>query len=259
MSTLEYQGFSKTVIQSHRVPGTAQWRELLVSPTPPRSAVTGTITQDLKDSPPEFQLTLSRAPTPHSLILPEISQRYKALKAHAGATIEICPEALSYAAEFACRIGGGIKPQESKRVPSGAALIIDYGPTSTVPINSLRGIRAHKQVSPFSCPGLTDLSADVDFTALAEAALNTSPAVEVHGPVEQSYFLQTMGIRERAEQLLRRIPESETERRKQLEGGWRRLVDRGVGSMGKVYKAMAIVPHTNSKLRPVGFGGAVET
>ena len=37
-----------------------------------------------------------------------------------------------------------------------------------------------------------DLSADVDFTALAEAALNASEGVEVHGPVEQGVFLEGM-------------------------------------------------------------------
>jgi NADH dehydrogenase [ubiquinone] 1 alpha subcomplex assembly factor 7 len=176
------------------------------------------------------------------------------LKPHPGATIEICPEGQSYASEFARRIGGDSEEREA----SGAALILDYGPASTIPVNSLRGIQAHRRVSPFSSPGLVDLSADVDFTALAEAALSASPRVEVHGPVEQGSFLHAMGIRERADQLLSGVPEGDDERRSRLEGGWRRLVERGVGGMGKVYKTMAIVPLSGRKRRPVGFGGNVE-
>ncbi|KAI9784042.1 MAG: hypothetical protein M1816_001073 [Peltula sp. TS41687] len=226
-----------------------QWREMLVSPTPS--------SPNRKDDDPEFQVGLSKTSTPHSLLLPEISDRYKALKPQVGATIEIGPEAHSYAEEFARRIGGGNKAQETKPAPSGAALIIDYGPASTIPINSLRGIRAHQIVSPFSAPGLVDLSADVDFTALAEAALRASPNVEVYGPVEQGDFLQTMGIKERAEFLGNGIKAADVEKRKRLESGWRRLVERGGGGMGKIYKAMAIVPASGGKRRPVGFGGDV--
>jgi len=122
-------------------------------------------------------------------------------------------------------------------------------------MNSLRGIREHKRVSPLSSPGLVDLSADVDFTALAEAALGASPGVEIHGPVEQGAFLLSMGIKERAEMLMKGLA---GEKRKGVEGAWRRLVDRGGSGMGKVYKAMAIVPESGGKRKPVGFGGDVD-
>ncbi|KAI9824332.1 MAG: hypothetical protein M1819_000892 [Sarea resinae] len=236
-----------------------QWREFLVSPTPPASTHTTLSTPTSQRSsfdPPEFELTLSKASTPHSLYLPEISERYKALKARPGSVVEISPESLSYAEEFARRIGGDGRSRQSA---SGAALILDYGPASTVPINSLRGIRAHRSVSPFSSPGLVDLSADVDFVALAEAALNASPNVEVHGPAEQGYFLQAMGIQQRAEQLLKGVKKDDEEIKERIEGAWKRLVERGVGGMGRIYKAMAIIPLTEGKRRPVGFGGDVES
>jgi NADH dehydrogenase [ubiquinone] 1 alpha subcomplex assembly factor 7 len=104
-------------------------------------------------------------------------------------------------------------------------------------------------------PGLVDLSADVDFLALAESALDASDGVEVHGPVDQSFFLGTMGIKERADRLLRNAKDEET--RKRLEVGWKRLVDRGPNGMGKLYKALAILPYKADKKvrRPVGFGG----
>ncbi|TKA65569.1 hypothetical protein B0A49_06745 [Cryomyces minteri] len=289
-----------------------QWRELLVSPTAPPSAITtssSTSASAVGDSKPEFELTLAKAATPHSLYLPETSDRYKALKGTEGATIEISPEALSYAADFAVRIGGSasqtptssptsptqpastyrnrapIPVAFSKPAPSGAALILDYGPTATIPTNSLRGIRAHAAVSPFAAPGAVDLSTDVDFMALALAALDASPAVEVHGPAEQAAWLAGMGIGERAAQLVKRALERDrgmpaggegqqrekegggakadlTETVKRIETGWKRLVDRGPNGMGRLYKVMAIVPYVplekgKPRRRPVGFGGDV--
>ncbi|CZR59242.1 related to DUF185 domain protein [Phialocephala subalpina] len=233
-----------------------QWREMVVSPTPPGSIYTTLHTpksQQSSNQPPEFQLTLSKASTPHSLYLPEISPRYRALKPTPGSLIEVSPESHAYAQEFAKRIGGSI--EDPKKNPSGAAIILDYGPSDTIPTNSLRGIREHKRVSPLSSPGLVDLSVDVDFTALAEAALGASPGVEVHGPVEQGMFLQSMGIKERAEMLMKGLNKDEEKAR--IEGAWKRLVDRGGSGMGKVYKAMAIVPESGGKRRPVGFGGDV--
>jgi hypothetical protein len=37
-----------------------------------------------------------------------------------------------------------------------------------------------------------------------------------------------------------------------------RLIERGGGGMGRVYKVMAIVPEAGGRRRPVGFGGGVE-
>ena len=205
-------------------------------------------------------------PTRHSTLLPTISTRYSALLAHTGATIEISPESLATVADFAIRIGGPnpsspLTEQRRKKMPSGAALILDYGPTETIPANSLRGIRAHRPVSPFSSPGIVDVSADVDFVGLAHAALDASPGVEVHGPVEQASFLWAMGIKERAEMLEKVAKErSDKEGVERVEGAWKRLVDRGSSGMGRIYKAMAILPYQEGKVRkPVGFGGDIST
>ncbi|KAG8165903.1 hypothetical protein KVR01_004455 [Diaporthe batatas] len=240
---------------------TVQWREMVVSPTPPGSThqSLGTPKSQSTDTPvPDFQLTLSPSSTRHSLYLPESSPRYRAMKSIPGALIEICPDASLYATDFATRIGGSAKHPKHK--PSGAALILDYGPgDGTVPVNSLRGISRHRRVSPFAEPGLTDLSADVDFAAVAETALRASEGVEVHGPVEQAAFLEAMGIRERAEMLvkaLRQKGEGEAKAH-DVEKAWKRLVDRGPDGMGKTYKALAILPENDGKRRPVGFGGDV--
>lgn len=233
----------------------------MVSPAPlgsTHSSLGTPKSQQAANPPPEFQLTLSGASTPHSLYLPEISPRYRDLQSTPGSLVEISPDSLAYAEEFARRIGGNVNAP--KPTPSGAAIILDYGPSDTIPTNSLRGIRNHQHVSPLSAPGLVDLSADVDFLALAEAALKASPGIEVHGPVDQSAFLQGMGIRERAEMLIKGLAKSEPdqEKQKRVASAWERLIDRGGSGMGKVYKAMAIVPETGGKRRPVGFGGDVQ-
>lgn len=223
-----------------------EWREMVVTPTPTQP--------DLNpDNPgPEFQLSLAQSSTRHSRYLPDSSARLRKLKSIPDAVVEVCPDAALYATDFATRIGGTAK--DPKPTPSGAALILDYGTSDTVPINSLRGIRRHRLVSPFSEPGLVDLSADVDFSGVAESALLASDGVEVHGPVAQAEFLERMGVRERAEQLVKAVGE---ERGKDIEKAWKRLVDRGPGGMGRLYKALSILPENSGKRRPVGFGGDI--
>ncbi|KAL8925392.1 MAG: hypothetical protein Q9208_003484 [Pyrenodesmia sp. 3 TL-2023] len=274
-----------------------QWRELLVTPTSPPSTFTSSASSPTSAYPKEpkddFQLTLAKASNPSSLLLPSYSPRYKALLPHAGSIIEISPESHGYAAEFARRIGGSASSKSStaqtstppaphKANASGAALILDYGPSNTIPTSTLRGIRSHQLVSPFSSPGFVDLSADVDFTALVEAALGASENVEVHGPVEQGTFLEQMGIWDRADQLQRMLDKKggesmrgrenfkkdgtmvevdasgkseEQERKKAIREAVERLVSRLPGrGMGTLYKALAIVPERGGR-RPVGFGG----
>lgn len=244
---------------------TFQWREMVVSPTPPGSTHASLRTPSSLQHdtpPPDFQLTLSPSPTRHSLYLPESSPRYRSLKSRPGSLVEISPDASLFAADVASRIGGSAK--HPKQRPSGAALILDYGPgDGSVPVNSLRGIRRHHRISPFAEPGVTDLSADVDFAGLAEAATRASDGVEVHGPVEQADFLEVMGIRERAEMLVQGIRShsrggaADEGKVADIERAWKRLVDRGPSGMGKVYKALAILPENEGKRRPVGFGGDV--
>ncbi|KMP06220.1 AT11512p [Coccidioides immitis H538.4] len=225
-----------------------QWRELVVSVNP--------ASQMHAENRLEFRLSLAKTSTPASMVMPEMSERYKALKSTRGSTIEISPESQGYVQEFARRIGGHSNSKiPTTRKPAGAALILDYGPSHSIPVNSLRGIKDHKLVSPFTSPGQVDLSADVDFIALADSAISASPGVEVHGPTEQGSFLHSLGISERAAQLMKRA-EDET-KRKNIEAGWKRLVERGGGGMGRIYKAMAIIPEAGGMRRPVGFGGQV--
>lgn len=100
----------------------------------------------------------------------------------------------------------------------------------------------------------------MDFTALAESALEASPGVEVHGPVEQGAWLETMGIRQRGEILCERLDKdgggNAEEAKMRIKGAIERLVERHGGAMGKIYKVLAIVPERGGR-RPVGFGGSL--
>lgn len=266
------------VVRQNKASKEPQWRELLVTPTRNSTNITTTASGVEPEAKPDFQLTRAKASTPTSLIMPEKSERYRSLRSKPGSSIEVSPESFRYVQDFAKRIGGeavtsisarrpalqggNTAPDNTTRAgeevscpPSGAALIIDYGPASTIPINSLRGIRAHRRVSPFTRPGEVDISADVDFTALAEAAINASEHVEVYGPVEQGAWLSQMGVKERAQQLLLGIKDEG--KRKEMELGWKRLIDSGPAGMGKVYKVLAVVPESGGSRRPVGFGGDV--
>jgi len=103
---------------------------------------------------------------------------------------------------------------------------------------------------------MVDLSADVDFVALAEAAMRASEAVEVIGPVEQGGWLMGMGVRERGEMLCQGT--GDEERKGEIRRGVERLVERGGGGMGRVYKVLAIMPDGRAGRGVVGFGGDVD-
>lgn len=187
-----------------------------------------------------FHLTLNPSATPSSQVIPKTHERYDKLMTNS--RVEICPEAWEISAE----IGRLINENEGS-----AALIIDYGPADTIPINTLRGIRNHKIVSPFEKPGTADLSADVDFQALAIASKIKYPNIDVHGPVTQGDWLHTMGIGARATVLATNAKTAEA--RKRVADSYKRLVDQGINGMGKLYKVMALTSSSTSK--PVGFGG----
>ncbi len=82
-------------------------------------------------------------------------------------------------------------------------------------------------------PGANDLTAHVDFTALARAARSTG--ARVAGPVSQSFFLGTMGIAARAAALGRRHPD----RIDEIGAAHRRLTDED--EMGTLFRAIAML------------------
>jgi SAM-dependent MidA family methyltransferase len=114
----------------------------------------------------------------------------------------------------------------------GVGLILDYG-TPTNPGDSLQAIRARKPAEPLAHAGEADLTALVDFGAIARAAARGGAATQ--GPVPQGAFLGRLGLFQRAERLgAGRRPEEAAA----LMAGARRLAE--PLQMGGLFKAMAI-------------------
>lgn len=233
------------------------WRELLVDvETKPRSnlilpsdsQITNIANQQVSSASnsgvdPTFKLSLAKRPTAHSLLVSKFD-RYSH-KPKEDWNIEVSFESQDIIEDISKRIA------DSRQ---GAALVVDYGPADTIPMNSLRGIKSHQRHSPFEKPGKVDLSVDVDFIGLVHAALNATEGVEVHGPEEQGGFLLNIGMKERLNMLSRKA--FDDGKRQILQSGYERLIDRGATGMGRIYKAMAIIPEAGGR-RPIGFGGSV--
>ena len=134
---------------------------------------------------------------------------------------EVCEGALSIAATLAERIARD----------GGAALFLDYGPTDSAPGDSLQALRAGKPADPLAAPGESDLTAHVDFAALARAA----GAAAVHGPVPQGPFLARLGLFQRTGRLARTQPPAKAAA---LVQAAQRLAE--PDRMGRLFKALAI-------------------
>ncbi len=87
----------------------------------------------------------------------------------------------------------------------GAALLLDYGTAETMPGDSLQALRGGRPADPLAAPGEADLTAHVDFAAIARAARAAGAAV--WGPVSQGAFLGRLGLAERAARLAAAQPD----------------------------------------------------
>jgi SAM-dependent MidA family methyltransferase len=113
-------------------------------------------------------------------------------------------------------------------------LIIDYGSGDPGYGDTLRAVRQHAHDDVLAAPGEADLSAHVDFSALAQGA-QRGGAVS-RGPIAQADFLRAIGIETRGRQLARNNPESAA--------AVAAAVDRltGAEAMGKLFKILALAP-----------------
>ncbi len=129
----------------------------------------------------------------------------------------------------------------------GAALLVDYGYDPAGFGETLQAVAAHRFADPLAAPGEADLSAHVDFAALAEAGRRAGAGV--HGPIGQGALLAALGIAARAASLAARHP-AETPA---LQAALARLA--GEGGMGHLFKALAYLPRA-AQTAP-GFAEAV--
>jgi NADH dehydrogenase [ubiquinone] 1 alpha subcomplex assembly factor 7 len=119
----------------------------------------------------------------------------------------------------------------ARAVPS-AALLIDYGPAVPAFGDTLQAVRGHAYIDPLAEPGAADLTAHVQFAALAEKARAAGLAPD--GPITQAEFLGRLGIVERTARLMAANPMRAAE----IEAATQRLMS--PGGMGQLFKAMAV-------------------
>jgi SAM-dependent MidA family methyltransferase len=144
-----------------------------------------------------------------------------------GAVKEVCEPALAWTRTLAARIAA----------QGGAALLVDYGygtpPGTPLFGDTLQAMQAHRTgLDPLAEPGTRDLTAHVDFVAVAEAARAAGAAVS--GPLPQGVFLQRLGLMTRAAMLAQARPRLAGE----ILSGAERLV--APEAMGRLFKALAL-------------------
>ncbi len=121
------------------------------------------------------------------------------------------------------------------RDQDGAALIIDYGHLRSDAGDTFQAIARHSFTDPLKNPGQADVTAHVDFQALARAAEDLG--ARVHGPVSQGDFLKRLGIETRAVTLMTKASHEVSA---DISGALKRLTDGGRGGMGQMFKVLAI-------------------
>ncbi|MDP4024091.1 SAM-dependent methyltransferase [Methylobacterium sp. NEAU 140] len=117
----------------------------------------------------------------------------------------------------------------------GALLAIDYGHVRPGFGDTLQALAGHRFADPLAAPGAADLTAHVDFAALAGAARAEGAAV--HGPVAQGDFLLALGLAERAARLRARADAAQAAA---IDAAVARLTDPGERGMGRLFKVMAV-------------------
>lgn len=117
-------------------------------------------------------------------------------------------------------------------VRGGVALVIDYGHARSSLGETLQAVRGHRYADVLADPGEQDLTAHVDFEALAKAA--SVGNVEVSRVVSQSEWLEKLGIGVRAAALAKVHPD----RAEAIAAERARLCD--PEAMGELFKVMAI-------------------
>lgn len=181
---------------------------------------------------------------PGARLEPDAERRL--LAAPAGAVLEICPLGQSVAAHVAARLGRD----------GGAALFVDYGhkgerePSGGFG-DTLQALRAHVYDDPLAHPGAADLTAHVDFAALAVAARKNG--ARAFGPVGQGEWLERLGLPARAARLKR---DAGPETAAAIDAAALRLAGTHEQGMGALFKALALVHPSLGT--PAGFAAGEE-
>jgi NADH dehydrogenase [ubiquinone] 1 alpha subcomplex assembly factor 7 len=147
-----------------------------------------------------------------------------------GTVVEVCPSMPAIAATIGARIAAH----------GGAAIIVDYGGWRSKG-DTLQALRGHTPEDPLANPGAADLTAHVDFEALALAT-----GLPRTGLTDQGRLLQRLGIDQRAARLSAGL--TGAARQSHL-AAHHRLTD--PAEMGSLFKAIAF--HGKGTPAPPGF------
>jgi SAM-dependent MidA family methyltransferase len=156
-----------------------------------------------------------------------------------GANLAFIPEPIRNASVGAVHersfAAEGVAATVGKRLAAqgGAALFIDYGHAGPALGDTLQSLKGGQYADPLETLGEADISAHVDFTAIARAI---APHANVFGPEAQGMFLENIGISHRAETLKAM---ASIEARAAITAAHARLVS--VGAMGRLFQALAAV------------------
>ncbi len=147
-----------------------------------------------------------------------------------GTVVETCPAAPAIIASIATRIAAH----------GGAAIIVDYGGWRSKG-DTLQALRAHNPEHALATPGQADLTAHVDFEALALAT-----PLPRSGLTAQGTLLQRLGIDQRAARLAAGMAGTTLENHR---AALHRLT--GPAEMGSLFQALAF--HAPGTPLPPGF------
>jgi len=142
-----------------------------------------------------------------------------------GTVVEVCPGGRAIAESLGRHI----------TEHGGAAIVVDYGYHRGDGRPTLQAVRHHDRADVLHDPGSADVTAHVDFGALA-AAFRQGGA-DPHGPVTQATLLNALGIGERATILQRNANPRQAEA---VAEAHRRLT--APDAMGELFKALAATP-----------------
>lgn len=193
--------FDALPIRQFRRDGTA-WREVMVGAGP-----NGGLALGLSAPAPLAALDARLADTPP------------------GGVVELCPALPALVAEIAGRIAAH----------GGLALIVDYGDWRARG-DTFQAVQAHRPCDPLAEPGRADLTAHVDFEAIARAA--TAAGARAGAMIPQGVWLGRLGIAERAARLDAGLSGAQQQTHR---AAFRRLTD--PAEMGSLFKVLALTPH----------------
>ena len=125
----------------------------------------------------------------------------------------------------------------------GAALVIDYGHLKSAAGDTLQALRKHEFTSVLDSPGEADITAHVDFEALAKAFI--SGGAELLPMLTQGQFLKAMGLDMRTEKLAAKL---EGQALEDFKAASNRLAD--AAQMGNLFKVMAVAQKVRQPIYP---------